>query len=120
MKTFPMLLVIVSTCLGAGSALASVEPSTFLNKAESVIEVTGSYRPASGDTTKWLPMSLKLRVKKTADGEIYEVTASRVPLDYGWMSHYIGSVARKVDGPLSDTYSHSVTVRGHTVYFNLC
>lgn len=120
MKILPAFLAIVSICLGTAASTAAGEPITPHMLGERTIETTGYYKTASSDTTQWLRMSLKLKVNNTPYGEVYEVVGTKLPFDYGWMTHYTGNVASRVQAPLSKTYSHSVLVRGYTVYFNLC
>ena len=120
MKYISIVLVIaaMSICKVASSEPVNAKKSEQQN--ETVIEVTGYYKAASGDTTKWNPISLKVKMNKSVNGETYEVVAYKFPLDYGWMDLYYGCYASKVQGVLSETYALTTSVGGYTAYFNLC
>ena len=124
MKFILMTLVIFSISVITAASTDFAKPK---NLDQNVIEVTGYYKTVSGDTAKWNPISLKVKMQKTfnqetneVNGETYEVVGYKFPFDYGWTDLYYGSSASKVQGNLSEKYSLSAYVGVFTIYFNLC
>jgi hypothetical protein len=120
MKTIPMILIIFSISICTATSAQFVAPKTSDHTYETVIETIGYYKSVLGDTAKWNPISLKVKMIKSLNGEIYEIVGYKMPFDFGWMDTYYGCTASKVHGELSDKYSFSSYVGGYTVYFNLC